>query len=268
MPFPLKSLKRRQPIPGNLTSITNYARFVRNQWLPSQERKWIVGFPSHWLNAVEPSGLFSTPQNSIVDVLIEGSAAHGASPDFDAYAALEATGLGKFAETMRVNWFKGARVQIHFSRFRDENGPAPTLKQLQSMLSIRSMIKDGTIKRIVIQKDIDGPMLTWAMFPRRKIRSTGTYDNWGNTINSYNLDVLHRHRAVASLDVIAYSEDADWLLNRNLIEAAIADAYRYKVFESTLRSLVGGTEAWGLLQKRKEPAAPTLEPVIIEPLFE
>jgi hypothetical protein len=268
MVLPLRSLRKRQPIPGDLSSITNYAKFVRYQVLPSQERQWITGFPSHWLGAIYPSGLFSSPENSVVDVVIEGSAARGTTPSFDIHKELERVGLGQFSEWMKAYWFKGVRSVIHFSRFGNDDGPAPTLRDLASMLSIRSLIRDGTIQRICIQKGIDGPMFLWAMFPRRKIASTGTYDNWGNTINGYNYEKLHRHRAVASLDVIAYSEDEDWLLSRNLVEQAIADAYRHALFHAPLRELVEGTEAFHLIQKRIEPASPMLAPVVIEPLFE
>ena len=253
---------------GDLASITNVAKRIRNRYMAySQDRKGIAGFPSHWLGAVDPSGLFSSPRNNVVDVVIEGSAAHAGSPEFDVREELKKSGFGQFEDSMKVHWFEGVRAQIHFSRFRDEDGPAPNLPQLFRMLSVRSVIRDGTIQRICVQDGIDGPMFLWAMFPRRKILSTGRYDSWGQAIDDYNHEILKRHRKVASLDLVAFSAEEDWLFSRELIDAAITDAYNSLAYKPALLELVRGTGAFHLLHKRTEPAAPMLSPVLIEPLF-
>jgi hypothetical protein len=235
--------------------------------MPFQERRGIVGFPSHWLGGIIPSGFFSSPRNNIVDVVIEGSAVRGTSPDFDVNEALSLAGLGQFHDSVQVRWFRGLRVTVHFSRFRNEEGPAPSIRQLASMLSLRSVIHDGTIQRICVQDGLEGPMFLWAMFPRQKIKSTGRYDNWGNAIDNYNLERLRRHRRVASLDLIAFSEDSDWMFGRGTIETAIADAYRPRIFKPALLELVRGTDAENVITIRDEPAAPELAPVVLRPLF-
>ena len=265
--LPIRLTGRKRLRLGDLASITAVARWVRYRVLPSMERVGIAGFPSHWLGAVMSSGLFSSPRNDIVDILIEGSASRRDSPEFDPIEELERSGLGAFRDSLKVSWFKGLRVRIPYSRLRSGEGPAPNLRQLASMLSLRSVIRDGTIQRICVQDGIDGAMFLWAAFPRRKIVSSGRYDNWGSAIDDYNRRKLGRHRVVASLDLIAFSETPDWIFDRSLIDSALGDAYRPDLFKPALLPLVKGTEAEGLLMERTEPAAPEQAPVILNPLF-
>jgi hypothetical protein len=241
---------------GSISNIVEAAKWYRSQQQKRLEIN-ITGLPTHWINAVKRSGLFSNDKNNILEVVVHGSSRVPRDrvefkDKFDVDAELEKYGLGDFKGYVKYTWVGTTTVEIDFSALPNETGPTPNITQLINMIQLRNILQDAVIRYILVKSN-DGKYFLWASFPRHKLK-TGQWDEWSKAIDSYHKAVYGKYKRIGSLDLVAYSEYKDWYLDDRLVRNSLMDAYDPNRFKDALKPLVKGTEAEGLLTVRTEGA--------------